>query len=133
MIRLEKRTQPRYEVDFPVSMHVGTLPNSESLAGVALTVSVTSLEVECDAEAVRVLREHHQRNSACAVIFALQGKDADCQLSCEFFGFRRVSQHRYQVVLAFSEPLAHSLALLSTSANDAAPENPPHQRTMNRE
>lgn len=118
VIRLEKRTQPRYEVDFPVSMQINSVPEFQLLSGAALTVSKTRLEVACDAETVRILREHRKHDYACEVVFPLPGKETDCQLSCEFFGFRRVSQYRYQVVLAFSQPLVYSLDLLATSAND---------------
>lgn len=133
VIRLEKRIQPRYEVDFPVSMQVGAAPNPQLLAGSALTVSKTSLEVECDAEAVRILREHRDSDSACEVTFPLPGRETDCLLSCELLGYRRVSQHRYQVVFAFSQPLAQPLALLAISANDAEPASTHRRSAASRE
>lgn len=109
----ERRAQPRYVVNFPVQMR---LPEAEPVFdGVALNVSRNALEIECDTVALKSLQAQSRYPQSCDVEFRLPGREDDICLPCHLLRFRRLSQHRFRIVLGFREAFPVSLSDLPLS------------------
>jgi len=114
-MRSERRAQPRYEVEFPVQMRIH---EADVHDGLALNVSRNALEVDCDTVAVKSLQAQTPYPHSCEVEFSLPGLDEEVRLPCQLVRFRRLSQHRYRIVLGFRDALPVSLAELSFSTRN---------------
>lgn len=121
----ERRAQPRYEVDFPVQMRV----HEDELVhdGLALNVSRHALEVDCDTVAVKSLQGQSPYPHSCEIGFRLPGLDDEVRLPCRLLKFRRLSQHRYRIVLGFREALPVSLEDLTFSAKHQSANDQCHE------
>lgn len=100
----ERRAQPRYVVSFPVQMRV--VDDEQVFAGVALNVSRNALEVDCDTVAVKSLQARSRFPYCCEIEFRLPGLQDDARIACQLLKSRRLSQHRYRIVLGFRDAMA---------------------------
>ena len=103
----ERRAQPRYVVDFPVQMRIHE--GEPAYDGLALNVSRNALEADFDTDAVKSLQVQSPYPHSCEIEFRLPGLNEDVRVPCQLLRFRRLSQHRYRIVLGFHEVLAVSL------------------------
>lgn len=102
---VERRTQVRYSVSFPVQMRVPLLETLECFEVTAINLSASALEVSCDGAAINSLQTQAGFPYVCDLEFLIPQSEAPCTMPCHVMKFRRLSQHHYRIILDFKQEL----------------------------
>lgn len=97
----ERRSYPRYPVDFAVSVLVPTDPAAAAHAAEASNLSRTSVQFSCQAELVAALLRQQALPYTCELRFRLPWHAHEFSLKAQVVTHRRLSQQQYVLVLLF--------------------------------
>jgi hypothetical protein len=96
----ERRSWPRYPVEFPVQVWVPAhTRNAEAHVGTASNISRNSIQFSCDAELVTALLQQRTLPYTCELAFTLPKQQREFKLVAQVVTHRRVSRHLYVLVL----------------------------------
>jgi hypothetical protein len=97
----ERRSYPRYPVDFVVSVVVPADPTVTVHVAGAANISCTSIQFNCQAELVAALLRQQTLPYTCELQFHLPWHVHEFRLKALVVTHRRLSQQQYVLVLLF--------------------------------
>lgn len=97
----ERRSYPRYPVDFAVSVLVPADPSAAAHTAEASNLSRTSIQFSCQAELVTALLRQQSLPYTCELRFRLPWHKHEFRLNAQVVTHRRLSQQQYVLVLLF--------------------------------
>jgi len=110
---VDRRTQVRYSVSFPVQMRVPLLEILECFEVTAINLSASALEVSCDGAAINSLQTQEGFPYVCDLEFPVPPSETPYTMPCHVLTFRRLSQHHYRIVLDFKQELSILASVLA--------------------
>jgi len=97
----ERRSNPRYRVDFTVSVQVTADPCAAVHAAEAANLSRTSIQCSCQPELIAALLLQQTLPYTCELQFRLPWHAHEFRLQAQVVTQRRLSQQQYVLVLLF--------------------------------
>lgn len=98
---VDRRSYPRYPVDFRVQIRPVEI--GDAFAADAVMLSRSSVQVMCEADLVITLAKQAQPPYICDMSFSVPGQDQPLVLRAQVLTHRRVSQQHYVLVFLFRE------------------------------
>lgn len=97
----ERRSFPRYVIEFPVFVSVEEANKSDIFSTVSVNVSQSGIELACDAELVDALQSMEEFPASCTLEFQLPDTEQTLNIDCQVKSQRRLSQHKFYLVVLF--------------------------------
>jgi len=98
----ERRTFPRYPINFPVSIAIESKSGLQYFDTKSVDISRSSIQISCDSQLIEVLLSQDEYPHLVQLHFKMPGDKSVYSIQSQVVTHRRLAQNHYYLVIVFN-------------------------------